>query len=416
MSFVFLVSAFILCGLPSAGALTADQAPDTSKPASYVQGVSGVVIDHSPASSGLYIGSPSLTVLSNGVYLASHDFFGPKSKEFECPNVAVFESLDRGASWEPAATVPCLFWANLFTHKGAAYLMGTDKHHGRIVLRRSTDGGHTWTTPTDAQTGLLTAEGQFHTAPMPMLEHRGRLWRAFENAGGGTEWGKRYQAGMLSVPMDAADLLYATNWVFSNFLPRDGSWLEGKFNAWLEGNAVLTPSGDVVDILRVDVPSVPEKAAIVQISRDGRTASFDPATGFIDFPGGAKKFTIRFDPGSAAYWSLASILWSPTNPASANPNPRAKPAGIRNTLALVRSPDLRTWETRAILLHHPDTAKHGFQYVDWLFDGDDLIAACRTAGDDGLGGAHNNHDANFLTFHRWKNFRALVGTLPEAQR
>ena len=24
------------------------------------------------------------------------------------------------------------------------------------------------------------------------------------------------------------------------------------------------------------------------------------------------------------------------------------------------------------------------------------------------GGAHNNHDANFLTFHRWKGFRALT--------
>jgi hypothetical protein len=30
----------------------------------------GIVIDHSPASSGLYIGSPSLAVLSNGTYLA----------------------------------------------------------------------------------------------------------------------------------------------------------------------------------------------------------------------------------------------------------------------------------------------------------------------------------------------------------
>src|SRR5512138_3152415 len=41
--------------------------------------VPGVVIDHRPASSGLYIGSPSLVVLTNGDYLASHDLFGPKS-------------------------------------------------------------------------------------------------------------------------------------------------------------------------------------------------------------------------------------------------------------------------------------------------------------------------------------------------
>jgi hypothetical protein len=46
--------------------------------------------------------------------------------------------------------------------------------------------------------------------------------------------------------------------------------------------------------------------------------------------------------------------------------------------------------------------------VDWQYDGEDLIAVCRTAYDDGQGGARNNHDANFLTFHRWKNFRSLT--------
>jgi hypothetical protein len=63
---------------------------------------------------------------------------------------------------------------------------------------------------------------------------------------------------------------------------------------------------------------------------------------------------------------------------------------------------------RCILLHHPDVASHGFQYVDWLFDGEDGIAACRTAFDDGQGSAHNAHDANFLTFHRFARFRRIT--------
>jgi predicted neuraminidase len=54
-----------------------------------------------------------------------------------------------------------------------------------------------------------------------------------------------------------------------------------------------------------------------------------------------------------------------------------------------------------VLLQHPDTKAHGFQYVDWLFEGDDIIAVCRTAWD----GAHNAHDANHLTFHRIADFR-----------
>lgn len=56
--------------------------------------------------------------------------------------------------------------------------------------------------------------------------------------------------------------------------------------------------------------------------------------------------------------------------------------------------------------HHPDLEKHAFQYVDWQFDGADLVAASRTAFDDGLGGAHNQHDANYMTFHRVRAFRA----------
>lgn len=387
---------------PAAASPATPSSPDRSVP--------GIVIDYSPQTSGLYIGSPSLAVLPGGDYLASHDFFGPKSHEHECPSVAVFRSGDRGATWKEIARLKCLFWPNLFTHRGAVYLMGTDKHHGRIVIRRSTDGGATWTEPRDTASGLLTPQGQYHTAPMPVIEHNGRLWRAFEDAMGGLLWGMRYRAGMLSVPMDA-DLLNATNWTFSNFIPRDSNWLNGDFRAWLEGNAVRTRDGRIVNILRVDTPGCPEKAAIVDISADGKTASFDPATGFIDFPGGAKKFSIRHDPRSDLYWSLATIV-------PARHQKLGRPGGIRNTLALVASPDLRQWTTRCILLYHPDTAKHGFQYPDWLFDGDDLIAVVRTAHDDGQGGARNNHDANFLTFHRWKNFRALTMAdsvpLPEA--
>ncbi len=42
----------------------------------------------------------------------------------------------------------------------------------------------------------------------------------------------------------------------------------------------------------------------------------------------------------------------------------------------------------------------GFQYVDWLFDGNDIIAVSRTA----FNGARNYHDANHLTFHRVRDF------------
>jgi hypothetical protein len=361
--------------------------------------VPGVVIDHSPASSGIYIGSPSLAVLPSGDYVASHDEFGPKSTEHSRAVSHIFQSRDRGANWKKISTIDGAFWSTLFTHRGALYLIGPDKHHGNVLIRRSSDGGVTWTSPTNSTIGLLRGDGEYHCAPVPVMEYAGRLWRAMEHREPPMDWGINYRAGVLSAPVDA-DLLNGANWTYSNFLPSDRAWNGGDMGAWLEGNAVVTPAGELVDVLRVQTRSPDEKAAIVHISQDGKTASFDPATGFIKFPGGAKKFTIRFDPQTKHYWALASVVLD---------RYRADdPGRVRNTLALTSSPDLLNWEVRCILLHHPDIPRHGFQYVDWLFDGEDIIAACRTAFDDGQGGAHNNHDANFLTFHRFANFRRLT--------
>jgi hypothetical protein len=363
-----------------------------------VAGPPGVVIDHSPQTSGKYIGSPSIAVLPGGVYIATHDLFGPQSGATVRATTRVFRSADKGKTWTHLTDIQGAFWSTVFAHRGALYLIGTTSEYGDTVIRRSTDGGRTWTEPRDADSGILLA-GPYHCAPQPVVLHAGRLWRAMEDTKAGGGWGKHFRAFMMSVPEDA-DLLKASNWTFSNPLARDPSWLGGNFGGWLEGNAVVTPEGGIVDVLRVDYPEG-GKAAMIEISKDGREARFDPASGLIDFPGGAKKFTIRFDPKSRRYWSLTNYVPKDQR------GPKA--ASIRNTLALTSSADLRTWEVRAILLHHPDREKHGFQYVDWLFEKNDIIAVCRTAWDDDSGGAHNFHDANFMTFHRIRNFRKLKG-------
>jgi hypothetical protein len=369
--------------------------------------VPGVVIDHSPQSSGLYIGSPSLVILPDRSYVASHDLFGPKSGEHQSARTMVFRSADRGKSWRRISEIQGQFWSSLFVHRGTLYLIGTDRHHGNAIIRRSTDRGQSWTSPTNAATGLLRDNGQYHCAPVPVLAHRGRLWRAIERRDPPRGWGITYCVGMLTAP-EEADLLAAANWTLSPFLAGDARWLSNSFGGWLEGNAVATRDGRLLDILRVETAGYPEKAALVGIDSDGRQASFDPASGFIDFPGGAKKFTIRYDPRTDFYWSLATIVPEGFQRAG-------RPGGVRNTLALTCSANLTNWTVCRLLLHHPDTAKHGFQYVDWQFDGNDIIAACRTAFDDGLEGAHNNHDANYLTFHRMVDFRTKKSREPAAR-
>ena len=351
----------------------------------------GVVIDYSPQSSGKYIGSPSIVILPDGSYVATHDFFGPQSGFHEAATSRVFRSKDKGRTWTHLTDLQGQFWSTLFYHRKALYLIGTHKEYGDIILRRSSDGGATWTR-------AVLREGHFHCAPQPVIVHNDRVWRAMEDADGGGGWGKHFRAFMMSAP-EKADLMNPESWTTSNALPRDPAWLGGQFNGWLEGNAVVTPQGAMKDILRVDIPSG-GKVAMVDISADGKTAAFNPQTGFLDMPGGAKKFTIRFDRKSKQYWSL--VNWVPPG------NEKLHAARVRNTLALACSPDLKNWTVRAILLHHPDVEKHGFQYVDWQFDGADLIAAVRTAFDDAQGGAHNFHDANYLTFLRVKKFRTLT--------
>lgn len=356
----------------------------------------GIVIAHTPAGSGVYIGSPSLALLPDGTYVAGHDDFGPGSA---ADTTTLFQSPDRGQSWTKWATVSGQYWSTLFVHHGDLYLIGTSQEYGDVVLRRSRDGGRTWTQPQDGRSGLLLTGGQYHCAPVPVVAHAGRIWRAMERREPPVGWAEHFSAFVLSVP-EEADLLDARQWRVTQSLRYNLRW---PFCGWLEGNVVVTPSGDLVDMLRTDARGE-EVAAAVQIGGDGRTLRFNPPTDLVQMPGACKKFTIRYDSASRRYWSLTNHV--------PRPAPGDVPGAIRNTLALVCSSDLKDWEARSVLLHHPDPLRHGFQYADWHFDGEDIVAVVRTAYDDGQGGAHNFHDANFLTFHRVPHFRELVSQDP----
>lgn len=373
------------------------QTPDFSK-------VPGIVVTHQAAASGKYIGSPSLAILPNGDFVVSHDFFGPKSTEHTSAVSRIFLSVNKGKTWKQISEIDGQFWSKLFVHQNKLFLMGTNRHHGNTIIRKSEDGGKTWTSPTDAQNGLLKA-GEYHCAPMQLITYKGKLWRAMEDASGPPKnWGKRYSPFMMSIPVEA-DPMLADNWTSSNIVRFDSTYLNGNFGGMLEGNAVVAPDGNIWDILRVaDKSTLDEKAAYVRISDDGKSASLDAKTGFKSLPGGSKKFMIRFDEKSKLYWLITNYIPEELKKA----NPKGNSASMRNNLGLYTSKDLTNWDFKKQLLTHPDLANHGFQYIDWSFNGKDILFVSRTAYDDGLGGAHNNHDANFVTFHKIKKFRKLA--------
>lgn len=389
-----LISVIILAiGLVQAQVWGQDAEPDFSL-------VPGTVVHHSPASSGKSAGAPSIVIMPNGDYVVSMNYSSIKKRDKgDIHDTALFKSTDQGVTWSLLAEIDNQRWSTLFYHNDALYLIGTYKAFGNAIIRKSVDGGRSWTEPKDKKSGLL-AEGRYHCAPVPVVIHKGRIWRAMEDALKGRE----FRAFMMSAPVNA-DLLDADSWTFSNKLPYNEAWFQGKMRGWLEGNAVITPDNEMVNVIRCHFPNgtgINNTAAIIHVSHDGKGSTFNPGEDFIGLPGGtSKKFTIRYDEKAKKYWSLVNWI----QPADLKYVEELGAGKIRNTLALVSSNDLKDWLIERVVLYHPDKAYHAFQYVDWLFEDEDIIAVSRTAFDDGLGGADNWHDANFITFHRIKNFR-----------
>jgi len=370
--------------------------------------ISQVKFQH--AATQCYLGSPSLVRLPDGRLLATHDYFGPGcplNHEGEEHLSSVYRSADDGHTWANVTHIAGAFWSTLFVHRGQVYLLGTSAQYGSIVVRRSTDGGNTWTHPADGTSGLLFAGGprrsppNYHGAPVPVLEWQGRLYRAFED-NDPCHWPRGFQACVISADADA-DLLQAASWTMSPKLPYDPDADPPAFGGtmgagWLEGNVVEDPDGQLWNILRVHSDPVLNIAARVRILDGGRALAFDPDTGFFHLPGGMSKFTIRRDPADGRYWMLANDMQDQPTPIR------------RNRLSLFCSADLWTWERRQVLLddHHEPTPEAsvrltGFQYVDWQFDGADLLYLVRTA----YRGAHSFHDANRVTYSAVRDVRAL---------
>lgn len=366
--------------------------------------IPGTVVHHYSASQKTYFGSPSLVRLPNGDYLASYDIFGAATRHSHQGDTGIFCSKDQGKTWKKISEIYGAVWSSLFVHHGVLYLLGPDRPHGTIMIRKSSDGGKTWTQPTNKENGVLLT-GAFHCAPMPIVEHNGRLWRPVETAHGpNMHWGKRYGAMVMSAPMDA-DLLKSKSWQTTNALLFDSTYLDNKFGGWMEGNFVVDKQGKMWNFLRVHnlKTNGPEYAGMVSISPDGKAISFDRETGFIPFEGGSKKFKIDYDPVSEHYWTLAN----PVLPQYRKQFPYRSAFAFRNVLALYKSKDLKKWERVKIILEHEDVLKHAFQYADWLFEDNNIVFLSRTAHFDGKEEAKNHHDANFITFHRIENFRDL---------
>ncbi|HRE82650.1 MAG TPA: sialidase family protein [Opitutaceae bacterium] len=376
----------------------------------------GVVIATSPDPQRAFIGTPAIALLPGGMLVAAHDFFG---KSELTDTTRVYTSEDQGQTWSLRSEILGQAWFSLFVHRGALYLHGTASRYGDLTIRRSLDGGKTWTEPKDDKSGLLM-RGRYHGAPVPVVVHAGRIWRAVEERVNDLTWPLHFSTVVVSAP-EESDLLDAANWTRTNGILFQPEWFNGRRPGWLEGNVVVTPQGGLINLLRVHAePAMTDRfelrggasgiprfevGARCEVSPDGRTLTFDPEKGFVHFPGSQSKYTVRFDPITQRYWSLVQKITNPYTGYLWENSPNHQ----RNVLMLTSSSDLVTWKEHGAVLRWregtlmPSQGKVGFQYVDWQFDGDDLVAVSRTSW-----GGRNYHDANYMTFHRVQRFRTFT--------
>lgn len=335
--------------------------------------------------SGKALCSPSLVRLPDGTLLASMDVF---RADWPQDLTLVFRSEDDGRTWRYSCEVYPCFWGKLFVHRGTLYLLGCSTEYGDLLIGRSDDGGRSFSAPSVLLRGGGGKNGQpgVHKNPQPVVSFGGRLWNTLEWG----SWGRGYHAAMvMSVPEDA-DLLDPSAWRFSEPVKYDPAWPgvpAGESTGNIEG-CLVEKDGALFNIMRYDMERLERKFGLAVVYR---VDTGDPEAPLryercMEFPANAVKFEIRYVSSRGRYYSIASRILSEETRRS------------RNLLSLLSSEDLVSWRLEKDIydFRDSDPRKTGFQYADFLPEGEELLFLCRTALNDPI----NFHDANYSTFDR----------------
>lgn len=343
--------------------------------------------DNAYSFSGRFLCSPSLLRHPDGYLLASMDVYESGQPQ----NLTlIFRSDDNGESWYYLSELMPCFWGKLFLHKGDVYMLSCSTEYGDLLISRSNDGAKSFASPTVLLRGSNGKAGNVgvHKNPQNIVIYNGRLYNTFE-------WGswqnKEYYhaASVMSCGIDD-DLCDPASWHFTPPLKYDPQWngvSPDGFKGTIEGTLCVSPDGELYNVMRYQTGD--KRALVYKVDTEDPDAplTFSHA---IDFPGNLSKFMIKYDAESGKYYSIVCRRID-------------DPKTNRNLLSLISSTDLLCWKVDCDLIdkRFDDPKKVGFQYVDFDFDGDDIIFLCRTA----MNNADTFHNSNYSTFHRVKDFR-----------
>jgi hypothetical protein len=345
--------------------------------------------------SGKFLASPSMVRHPDGYLLVSMDVF---AGNYPQNLTRIFRSDDDGKTWQFVSELMPCFWGKMFIHKGELYMLANSAEYGDLLISKSTDGGKTFLAPVclfRGSNGRNGCEG-IHRNPENIFIHNGRLYNSVEwGCWGNLEYA--HAAAVVSCSVDD-DLLVPENWTLTEPVKYNPNWpgtVDGEARGMIEGTICLSPSGKLLNVMRYCITNAtPSYGLVIAFEIDTNNPE-TPLTysHCIKMPCNNSKFIIKFDEKSKNYYSIVTRIDCEER------------IHRRNLLSLMRSTDLENWEVVCDLIdkRSEDINKVGFQYVDFEFEGDDIIFVCRTSQN----GADTYHNSNYITFHKINNFRNL---------
>jgi hypothetical protein len=321
----------------------------------------------------------------------------------------IVRSGDGGKTWEPLADLP-YYSAAPWLHRGTLYLFankaGVKFRNEDLLLLRSGDGGRTWSEP------VTLFKGHYWNCHTGMTVRDNHLYWALDDLGLGAKRGPRAVAGDLSGdPMDPRA------WRISNPVPFPGvpdALTNPKFaeltSQYLEPNVI-----NVRGQLRVLATVKPKRqstaglCAVLDLNDDGEKLDLK-FTQYHPMPGGQLKFCVIRDDVSQMFWATANLVvddggisdWWDAGRKRGNFRPKSTGGDDRRFLMLLYSLDGLNW-FQAGCVAQAGKISQSFMYGRPVIDGDDLAIISRSSVN-----APNQHDADYATFHRVRDFRRLA--------
>jgi len=323
----------------------------------------------------------------------------------------IIRSSDGGKSWQIVSELP-YYSAVPWEYKDSLYLFamleGTEYRNNDLFLLRSDDEGISWSEP------VKLFHGHFWNCHTGMVIRDNKIYWAVcdlalgQRKGKGEERGPRVLTGNLSNdPMDPA------SWRISEPVPFFGvpeELINPEFrdqpSIYMEPN-VIEVAGKirVISCVKPAKQSTAGLSAVFDVFDDGKNLELR----FVQYyprPGGQLKFCIIWDEVSKMFWSTANLVVDSQNVFdwwSKDDGRLNRGGNDRRFLMLFYGLDGLNW-FQVGCIAQANKISQSFMYGTPVIDDNDLIVISRTSIN-----APDNHDSDYATFHRVKNFRQLAG-------